>query len=94
MTASMVMEAVRTYVQENFLYARPDFELTDNQALIGAGIVDSMGIMELIAFIDERFGVVVADEDITEANLGTLASITDYVASRVANPTGALAEAV
>ena len=94
MTASMVMETVRTYVQENFLYARPDFELTDNQALIGAGIVDSMGIMELIAFIDERFGVVVVDEDITEANLGTLASITDYVVSHLANAGSALAEAV
>lgn len=77
-----VINRIRVYVEENFLYMRPDLELGDDDSLLGNGIVDSMGVMEVIAFLEDEFGVVVADEDITEANLGSLSAIAAYVADR------------
>ena len=74
-----VLSRMRGFVDENFLYMRPDFELGDDDSLMGNGIVDSMGVMEVIEFIEEQFGVVVSDEDITEANIGTLNAIAGYV---------------
>jgi acyl carrier protein len=46
-----------------------------------------MGVMELIAFLRSEFGVDVADEDITESNLGTLADIARYVTAKRGNGT-------
>ncbi|HEV7365578.1 MAG TPA: acyl carrier protein, partial [Gemmatimonadales bacterium] len=73
------------YVRDTFLYMRPGFVLGDDDRLLERGIIDSMGVLELIAFLETEFGIVVVDEDVTDENLGTLASIHRYVASRRRN---------
>jgi len=82
MTAAQVVERTRAYITENFLYMRRDFRLDDNDSLLGSGIIDSMGVMEVIAFIDSEFGVDVSDEDVTEENLGSIRAICGYVMAR------------
>lgn len=77
-----VMSKVRGYIEENFLYMRPDVELGDDDSLLGTGIVDSMGVMEIIAFLEDEFGVIVEDEEITEENLGTLSAIGRYAVTK------------
>jgi acyl carrier protein len=79
MDQAAVLARTRAYVQETFLYMRPGFTLGDQDRLLERGVIDSMGVMELLAFLRTEFGVVVADEDITESNLGTLADISRYV---------------
>ena len=77
-----VLSRTRAYVKENFLYTRPDFELDNDQPLMEAGVIDSMGVMELLDFIQDEFGVMVADDEITEDNLGTLNAIASYVTAK------------
>jgi acyl carrier protein len=83
MNATNVMERTENYVRENFLYARPDFVLEPDHPLIGKGVLDSMGVMELVAFIADEFGVTIGDEDITEQNLGSLTAIAAYVTKQL-----------
>lgn len=83
MTRDDVLTRVRGFISDNFLYMRPDFELTDDASLMGTGIVDSMGVMEVIQYLEDEFGVLVADEDITEANIGTPNAIASYVVDRL-----------
>lgn len=75
-------QKVRTYIEDNFLYMRADVELDDDASLLGDGIVDSMGVMEIIAFLEDEFGVIVADEEITEENLGTVNAIARYATAK------------
>lgn len=82
MTAAHVIERTRAYITENFLYMRRDFRLDDNDSLLGSGIIDSMGVMEVILFLETEFGVEVGDEDVTEENLGTIRAIGRYVVAR------------
>ena len=82
---SSELTRTRLYVRDTFLYMRPGFVLGDDDRLLERGIIDSMGVLELIAFLETEFGIVVGDEDVTEENLGTLASIGRYVASRRRN---------
>jgi len=82
MTRDTILTAMRTFVQENFLYTNPDLQVDEKDSLLESGIVDSMGVMEIIDFLNETFGVTVPDEDITEDNLGSLAVIADYVLAR------------
>jgi acyl carrier protein len=89
MDEAAILERTRAYVREAFLYMRPGFTLGDQDRLLQRGVIDSMGVMELIAFLGSEFGVVVADEDITEQNLGTLVDIARYVSAHRSNGGGA-----
>lgn len=79
MNKDQIASRIRSFVEENFLYMRPDLELANDESLMGKGVVDSMGVMEMIEFLEEEFGVVVDDDDITEENLGTIDRIAKYV---------------
>jgi acyl carrier protein len=79
------LERTRAFVRETFLYMRPDFVLGDDDPLLVRGVLDSMGVTELIVFLEREFDVVVAAEDITEQNLGSVASIARYIAARQSN---------
>lgn len=81
MNKDQIVTRIRAFVEENFLYMRPDMELANDESLMGKGVVDSMGVMEMIEFLEEEFGVVVDDDDITEENLGTIDRIAEYVAA-------------
>ena len=82
---------VTRYIVDNFMYAFPNATLAEDDALLARGIIDSLGVVELIGFIEEEFGVTLPDGDITEANLGSVGAITRYLASRL--PAGATASA-
>jgi acyl carrier protein len=46
------------------------------------GIIDSMGVVELVQFLETEFRVEIRDDDITEDNLGSLAAIASFVAAK------------
>ena len=73
---------VRAFVLDNFLYMRPDFQLADDDRLLEKGVVDSMGIAEMIAFIEDSFGVKPAETEISEANFGSLRAIAQFVETK------------
>jgi len=82
--AKQIRDEIRAYLDENFLYMRPDFILQDDDRLLERGVVDSMGIVEMLTFLDDQFGVKVADDEISEANLGTIGAIARFVTSKLA----------
>ncbi len=59
-----------------------DAELDDDHELLQAGLLDSMGIMELVAYIEDTLGVVVEDEEIIAENFRSVALLTGYVAGK------------
>ena len=78
-----VLNRVRKFVRQNFLYASPDMQVADSEQLLEAGVVDSMGVIEMLEFLQHEFGVTVPDEDVTEENLGSMQAIATYVVARV-----------
>lgn len=82
MTPAQTSSAIREYIHENFLYMRPDVVVADDDSLLGQGIVDSMGVIELVTFLQDQFGIVLMDDDITEDNLGSIAAMTAFVTAR------------
>jgi acyl carrier protein len=70
---------VRAYVVENFLYVRPDYPLQNSEELFAKGIIDSFGAMELIGFLEERFGIAIEDTEVTEEHMGSIDAISRFV---------------
>jgi acyl carrier protein len=82
MNSVQIIDRTRAYIAENFLYMRPDFQLGETDSLLERGIIDSMGVMELVSFIESEFGVTVGDDDVTEENIGSLRAIHTFVTGR------------
>src|SRR3954471_5235790 len=79
-----IIAKVRDFVYENFLYMNPEFQLEVDDRLLEKGVVDSMGIAELISFIETEFGTCAAEAEISEANFGSLGAIARFVAAKQA----------
>lgn len=79
---TQIRERVRHFLEENFLYMRPNFVLGDEDRLLERGVVDSMGVAEMVTFIEDEFGITTSDEDISEANLGSLNAIGRFVSQK------------
>lgn len=78
MTKTVAAE-VRAFILENYLFTTEASALGDEESLSERGIIDSTGIMELIFFIEETFGVVVADEEMLPENLDSVDRIAAFV---------------
>ncbi|HSM94357.1 MAG TPA: acyl carrier protein [Anaeromyxobacteraceae bacterium] len=76
-----VQERVRQFIVENFYVAEPS-ELHDAASLIQGGWVDSTGMLELIAFLEESYGLRIADAEMTPENLDSIDAIAAFVARK------------
>lgn len=72
-----VEQQLRTFLAENFFVE--DATLAGDASLTRTGIIDSTGVMEILLFLEERFGIKVPDDDITPENLDTLDALVRYV---------------
>lgn len=76
-----IEQQVRQYIGSNFIVS--DIEsLSAGELLLGRGILDSTGFIELVSFLEETFHIQVADEEMIPENLDSLASIVAYVARK------------
>jgi acyl carrier protein len=70
---------MRAFIEENFLYLRPDVELADGDDFLALGIIDSLGFVELVEEVQSRYSVAIDDVEITEQNFGSIDAITAFV---------------
>jgi len=76
--ARAIAQQIREFIIENFLYGQQR-ELKDDDSFLGEGIVDSTGVLQLVTFLEETYGITVDDEDLTPENLDSIGSVTAYV---------------
>ncbi|MBN1351390.1 acyl carrier protein [candidate division KSB1 bacterium] len=66
----------RQFISENFIVSR---QINDEDSLLDNGIIDSTGVLELVSFIEERFGVAVEDEEMVPENLDSIKQLKAFV---------------
>lgn len=70
---------LRQYVIDTFLFGVGGEDLTDDLSLLGAGIIDSTGVLELVSVIEDTYGVQVDDSELVPENFDSLAKIATFV---------------
>mgnify|MGYP000036672398 FL=1 len=85
---------IRRYILENFLFTDDETRLRDDASFLEEGIVDSTGVLELVMFVEETFGIEVADEEILPENFDSVERLTRYVEAKLREPVWVRAEAV
>jgi acyl carrier protein len=77
-------ELIRGFIETSFLFRENRQRLGDDESLLGAGLIDSTGILELVSYLEAEFGVVVQDEEIVPENLDSVRQIAAYVDYKLA----------
>ena len=81
-----VQERVKQFIVENF-YVTDPAEIGEDTSLINGGYVDSTGMLEVIAFLENEYGIPVTDTETTPENLETIDRIARFVALKQAAAT-------
>jgi len=74
-----VRESIRNYIVENFLFGDSAPLTDDGMSLLDNGIIDSVGVMELVAFLEQDHGLQIEDEDLVPENLDSVENLTAFV---------------
>jgi acyl carrier protein len=80
--AGTAKSKITHFILEKFPVARKR-QLGDDTALLEAGIVDSIGVLEIVAFIEQNFAVTVADDDLLPENFGSIACIARFIEQKM-----------
>jgi acyl carrier protein len=74
---------VRAYITDNFMMGSQAKRLLDTDSFLETHVVDSTGFLELVTFLEERYGFAVQDEEMVPENLDSLNNIAAYVARKL-----------
>jgi acyl carrier protein len=77
-STGMYTEQIRGFLASNFYISNPA-ALEDDTSLLDQGIIDSTGVLEVIGFLEETFGIVVEDSELLPENLDSIQGIAHFV---------------
>ena len=70
---------IRQFVIDNFLFGQADRPLGNSDSFLESGIIDSTGVLELIAFIESTYQVSIADDELVPANLDSIDRVSAFI---------------
>lgn len=76
-----LVQPVRSFVIQNFLFGR-DTGLSDDESFLETGIIDSTGILQLVAFLEKTYEIEIRDEELVPENLDSLSSISEFLKTK------------
>lgn len=77
---------VKAFIVSNFLFGREGAGIADGQSFLGTGIIDSTGLLELVSFVEEQYGISIGDRELVPENLDSLDNISQFVARKLETP--------
>jgi acyl carrier protein len=74
---------LRNFITTSFLFGQSDgFTFSDEDSFLDLGIIDSTGVLELVAFLEEQYGIQIADDELVPENLDSIAGLLRFVARK------------
>jgi len=70
---------ISKYVAENLLYVDEDFHFDNDTSFIGDGLIDSMGVMELLTYVQSVFDITVDQNEVTPDNFDSVNKLASFV---------------
>jgi len=74
-----IEKTIKDYITTEILHEKVVSKLKKEERLLEKGIIDSVGLLHLITFIEEQFNIQVPDEEVIPDNFETLNSIVDFI---------------
>ena len=78
-TSTDIENRVREFIAENLLFSKNGYPHSDETSFLETGVVDSMGIMELVMFIEEVFSINIEDHEVIPDNFDSVCKVGSYI---------------
>jgi acyl carrier protein len=76
---------IRGFIDTSFPPASPDIQYPATQSLLETGVIDSMGVLSLVMWLEQEFDITVDDDEVLPENLDSIASIRAFVECKLAD---------
>ena len=84
-----MQQQIRHFILSSFLFTDDESKLKNDDSLLERGIMDSTGVLELVAFLESQFGIKVADDELLPENLDSVDRVSAFVARKQEAPRAA-----
>jgi len=84
-TFEILGKELRQFVIDNFLFGR-DEPFSNQDSLIENGLIDSTGVLELIAFLEEKYEIKIAQAEMIPDNLDSIQRLSNFVCRKLGVP--------
>lgn len=81
---------IRDFIDSSFPPATPGIEYPPTQSLLESGVIDSMGVLSLVMWLEQEFGITVDDDEVLPENLDSISAIAGFVERKLAASGAAL----
>ena len=78
-----IEQEVRQFIIDSFFFGELDTKLSNDDSLLDLGIIDSTGVLELVAFLEEKYVMKVQDDELVPQNLDSVNSLVQFVNRKV-----------
>lgn len=85
MNSENIAPLLRKYIAENLLFTGESYGYGDDVSFLGEGIIDSVGVMDLVLFVEQEFSIKVEDKEVTRENFDSISSLSRYIASKLSS---------
>ena len=82
MAHSALKVQLRHFIQRTFPLAHQQSNFNDAQSLLSSGIVDSLGVLDLVTYIEDEFAVVIADDDLVAENFESIERMAEFIEAK------------
>jgi acyl carrier protein len=82
MNSGNIASALRIFIKENYLLGR-DYTFEDSDSFLEHSIIDSIGILQLVTFLQDTYGITVKDEELLPENLDSVKAVTAYLCRKL-----------
>lgn len=77
---------IKQFVLDNFLFGGDVAAIDDELSFMASGTIDSLGVLELIGFVEETYGIEVLDEDVLPENFDSVRNLANYIRAKTTSP--------
>jgi acyl carrier protein len=75
---AILRERIRQFIRDSFLVD----EFGDDESFLASGLIDSLGVLQLVSFVESEYAIPVADKDLTPDNFDSVTKLAAYVQRR------------
>jgi acyl carrier protein len=74
---------IKAFIVANFLFGDEGKGISEDQSFLESGIIDSTGMLELVSFVEEKYGITIGDREMVPENLDSLRNVSRMVARKL-----------
>ncbi len=72
-------QEIRKFIVDNFLFGEDDCKLSNDDSFLEQGLIDSTGVLELVAYIEGSYGIEIEDNELAPANLDSVNKLIGFI---------------